>query len=223
MALEKAAILNLETDERIEVMFNPEEYTLSESNLIAEIPIPGAPRPPLQYVRGQARQLSMELFFDTYEISGRARAEGRSDVDVRALTTQITNLARERPETGAPPVLLFSWGGFAFRCLLAEATQRIMMFSESGTPVRANLSVTFREFEEAVVEVERGLFIGPPTVRQVIEGDALSFIAGEATGDPAQWRAIAEANGIDDPFNPPVGQSLVVPPVSESGPASGGG
>lgn len=211
MALEKATLINTETDERVSVMFNPEEYTLTESNLIAEIGIPGAPRPPLQYVRGEGRTLSMELFFDTLEQSTVALAKDRPEVDVRGHVKAVTDLGRERPETHAPPVLLFAWGGVAFPCLLVQATQRFTMFTQSGTPVRATVSVTFREYSEATFEVERGLFLFPPTVREVIEGDALSFIVGDLTGDPTLWRDVAEANGIDDPFDLETGLELVVP------------
>jgi nucleoid-associated protein YgaU len=95
------------------------------------------------------------------------------------------------------------------------------MFTDTGTPVRATLTVTFREFEEVSVDVGQGFFVAPPTLRQVIEGDALAFIAGEMLGNPAAWRAIAEANGLDDPFELPPGLTLVVPPAVGST-ASGG-
>lgn len=50
-----------------EVLFNPNRYSLEKSNQIAEVGIPGLGSPILQFVRGNARTLSMELFFDTYE------------------------------------------------------------------------------------------------------------------------------------------------------------
>src|SRR5262249_39581014 len=76
MALEKATITRLRTNEQIAVMFNPAEYTFDVANSFAEIAVPGRRTPPVQYVRGNGRTLKMELFFDTYE----ARA------DVRAMT-----------------------------------------------------------------------------------------------------------------------------------------
>jgi hypothetical protein len=62
MGFEKATITNLQTGERISVMFNPEEYSLDLGNSFAEIDIPGLKTPPIQYVRGNIRNLRMELF-----------------------------------------------------------------------------------------------------------------------------------------------------------------
>ena len=47
----------------------------------------------------------------------------------------------------------------------------------------------------------------------VKQGDTLSWIAGKEYGNPAEWRIIAEANGIDDPLNLTVGQELLIPPL----------
>ncbi|MBM2613995.1 LysM peptidoglycan-binding domain-containing protein [Actinoplanes sp. LDG1-06] len=76
--------------------------------------------------------------------------------------------------------------------------------------------------------VQRGLFFGSPTVSNLVgaavalvrgsegvhvtrAGDTLSALAGQYLGDPALWRDIARANGIDDPLNLPPGQALVIP------------
>ena len=45
--------------------FNPTEYKLSKANTFAEIAIPGLDSPPLQWIRGGAETLSMELLVDT--------------------------------------------------------------------------------------------------------------------------------------------------------------
>lgn len=202
MALEKATITNLQTGEQIPVMFNPEEYSLDLGNSFAEIGIPGLKTPPIQYVRGNIRNLKMELFFDTYE----------GKIDVRTETRRITALLDKDANTQTPPILLFSWGGLNFKCVLESAGQRFTMFLQDGTPVRARLSVSFKEFESVEVEVERGFFIGPPTVRNIVEGETLSKLAGEVLGDPGAWREIADLNSIDNPRKLAPGMSLVIPP-----------
>ncbi len=202
MALDKATLANLETGEQIPVMFNPEEYSLDLGNTFAEIGIPGLQTSPIQYVRGNIRNLKMELFFDTYEQKS----------DVRLETRRITALLDKDAAAQAPPILLFSWGSLNFKCVLEIAGQRFTMFLNDGTPVRATLSVSFKEFEQVKVEIERGLFIGPPTVRNIIEGDTLSKIAGQVLGDPGAWREIAELNNIDNPLKLAPGLSLIIPP-----------
>jgi nucleoid-associated protein YgaU len=45
----------------------------------------------------------------------------------------------------------------------------------------------------------------------VLEGDSLPSIAHAAYGDPTRWRAIAEANEIDDPLQLQRGRALTIP------------
>lgn len=203
MALEKALIINTQTHEQIPVMFNPEEYALDKSNAFAEIGIPGLANPPLQYIRGNVQTLKMELFFDTYE----------SKTDVRVHTRRITALLDNDPISKAPPVLLFSWGRFNFKCVLESVAQKFTMFLRDGVPVRATLSVNFKEFQPVEIEVRRGFFIGPPTVHNLLSGQTLSGIAGDVLSDPAAWREIAEYNNIDDPRRIPPGTQLKIPPA----------
>ncbi len=201
MPLEKATLLNTVTNEQFQVMFNPEEYTLDKGNTFAEIGVPGLESPPLQYVRGNLKTLKMDLFFDAYEL----------EQDVRQFTRKITALLEKDPTLKAPPILLFSWGGVNFKCVLDSVSQRFTMFLSEGTPVRATLSVTFKEYEPVQIEIKRGLFIGPPSVRNFLAGETISGIAGEVLGDPAAWREIANLNNIDHPRKIPPGTSLIIP------------
>lgn len=218
----KALILNTATGDSFSVMYNPEEFRLEQGNTFAEVGIPGLNKPPLQYVRGKSRTLTMDLFFDTYE----------SREDVRLYTGKVVRLLDKEPRTQAPPILLFSMGAFQFQCVLVEVNQRFTMFAREGTPVRATLSVRFQEYARIDIQIERGFFFGPPTLQQmsraaietargvsskgfsahlVIPGDTLSGLAGAYLGDPSLWRVIAEANDIDDPFDLPPGTSLTIP------------
>jgi hypothetical protein len=203
MALEKAVLLNTATREVLPVQFNPEEYSLDAGNNFAEFPITGLPAPPVQYVRGTGRTLRIELFFDS--------SADRSDVRVQ--TRRVTGLLDQDARLGAPPPLVFSWGGFDFACVLEKVGQRYTHFRSDGTPLRAYLSTTFREYAAATVETALGLFAVPATVRNLIGGETLSGIAGEVLGDPGAWRDLAARNGIDNPRTLDNRRSLVVPPA----------
>jgi hypothetical protein len=200
-ALAKATLLNTVTREQITVMYNPEEYKLDHGNNFAEVGTPGLDAPPIQYVRGKARTLSMELFFDTFEEA----------IDVRTHTSKLIKLLDKTPKTHAPPVLVFAFGGFTFTCVLVDVSQRCTMFLRDGSPVRATLSVRFQEYANGQASAERGLFVGPPTMVTVAAGQTLSELAGSVLGDPARWREIAEENGIDDPFNLQSGAAMLIP------------
>lgn len=199
--LAKATIINTVTNQKISVMFNPEEFKLDQGNIYAEVGIRGLDASPIQYVRGRARTLTMDLFFDTYE----------SNQDVRLYTAQVVNLLNTLPQTKAPPVLLFSMGRFNFQCVLVDAGQRYTMFLRDGTPVRATLSVRFEEYVRVDITPQPGPFTGSRALHNFIQGQTLSGLASDYLGDPTQWRAIAEANKIDDPFHIAPGTQLVIP------------
>jgi hypothetical protein len=204
--LAKAVIINTTTNAQFPVMYNPEEYRLDQGNNFAEVGIPGLNAPPVQYVRGRARTLTMDLFFDTYE----------TGEDVRTYTGQVVQLLDTLPQTQAPPVLLFAMGPFNFPCVLVDAGQRFTMFARDGTPVRSILSARFQEFVRVDVQIQAGLFIGPPTLVNIAQGQTLSSLASDVLGDPARWRDIAQYNNIDDPFNVPPGQTILIPPARSS-------
>lgn len=201
----KASLTNTTTGRRIPVMYNPEELRLDQGNSFAEVPIPGLDASPVQYVRGKARTLSMDLFFDTYE----------TGEDVRAHTDTVVGLLDVDPRTKAPPILVFAMGRLTFECVLVEATQRFTMFRRDGTPVRSTIAVRLQEFSRIDIEIERGFFVGPPTLRTAIHtvarGETASAVAQAVLGDPARWREIAAANGLDDPFDLQPGLTLTIP------------
>jgi nucleoid-associated protein YgaU len=204
MKLEKANIsVVIGGGEAVEVLFNPNEYRLSGSNQFAEVAIPGLPAPPLQFVKGNSRTLSMQLFFDTYEKGG----------DVRVHTRKVTRLLDIDPELHAPPVVLFTWGDLNFMGVLERAEQRLTLFYASGIPARAIIDVTFKEFTEGTEQAGKNRSATFDKRRTVRRGDTLSGIAGREYGDPGNWRPIAAANGIDDPLALYPGQVLVIPAI----------
>jgi nucleoid-associated protein YgaU len=205
LQLAKASIVDLQSGDRIPVMYNPEEYRLEQGNSFAEVGVPGLPAPPLQYVRGKMRSLSMDLFFDSYERGS----------DVRVESGKVVRLLDKTPETHAPPVLLFAMGRFTFRCVLVDANQRYTMFLQDGTPVRVIVSVRFQEYMRPELDVERGLFIGPPTLHNIAAGEKLVDLAARYLGDAGRWREIATANNIDDPFALQPGSRVVIPGKSQ--------
>lgn len=212
MALEKATIIPTGGD-AIQVLFNPTQYSLDKGNQIAEIGVPGLSAPILQYVRGNTRSLSMELLFDTYE---EHPPHNRAGDDVRtAYTDKIYGLLGIDAGTHAPPICTLRWKDFEFQCVLERVSGRFTLFLADGTPVRATLNVTFKEF----LPVET-LVRTPPTESSdharsytVRRGDTLSSIAAELYGDPGKWRPIAERNCIANPRRITPGDVLVIPPL----------
>jgi len=211
---EKALITNTVTDDQVPVMFNPEEYTVHRDINFAQTAVPGLGGPIIQFVNGNMQTLEMELLVDTYEEHREgSKVLNRAGENVRNLTNKLMHLMDIEPTIHAPPVLIFSWGLLSFRCVLATASQRFIMFLPDGTPVRARLQVTFNEFTNVDLEArqlkkETANFTKMHTVSQ---GETVSSIAGQVYGNPLLWRPIALRNGIDDPRELPPGLRLVIP------------
>lgn len=208
-ALEKAIISVRDPDpkndkeiRKITVLFNPEKYSLEKSASWEE----KSKTKTLEFVGISRKSFSIELFYDTYE----------AGTDVRNYTNEIVQLMDPSVEykgKKVPPVCLFSWGKFNFRGIVEKVTQNFSLFLNSGIPVRAVLTVGFKQFDYPT-EQAKGNPPGDPTkIRIVKDGETLNAIAAREYGDPTLWRVIADANR-DRILNPrilPAGTTLVIP------------
>lgn len=207
-----------ENGDPIVCQFNPEKYAVSKSLQLAEIGIPGLDAPVVQYVRGQNETIGMELFFDTTE-HGRS---GEKVEDVRKLTSEVYKLIKINSELHAPPRVRLLWGaagqltnhGASEPLLVLESiNEEFTLFSPTGVPLRATLTVKFRH----VLTIEKQLRKDPPKssdrtkLYRVNRGDTISRIAHENYADVNLWRPIAEANALANPRLLEPGQVLTIP------------
>src|SRR6476661_3690741 len=110
------------TPASIPLRFNPTEYQIQKQNTFAEIAIPGLDSPPLQFVRGGGRRLSVEALLDTSDTL----------VDVRKKYVDgIEKLLRVNSQTHAPPLVAFEWDKRLFSGVLESATTSYLMFTEA--------------------------------------------------------------------------------------------
>lgn len=191
------------------VQFNPTEYTLVKGAQIAEIAIPGIDSPIQQFIRGQTEKLTLELFYDTTDLG-----RGELAVPVDLLTTPIHQLVKIQPRTHAPPRIRLIWGlGLSFTAIVESVQRRYTLFNSIGIPLRATLSVTFREYKTLEDQLaELNLQSSDRTKARVAQqGDTISGIAAQELGDPRQWREIAEANPDVDLLRPAAGTPLAIP------------
>ena len=220
--LEKAHLtIKDDTSVVVPFLFNPKELTIEKTNQYSEINIPGLPYSIFQFVKGGARTLTMDLFFDTYE----------QKEDVRVYTDKITgwdsgSLSKESPQKGlmdidsglhTPPVCLFIWGTFVFPCIIERVTKRFTMFLPEGIPVRATLNITLKEYKEFETQLKEVKLESSDRTKiwRVKQGDTLWFIAAKEYGNPDLWRHIADVNNIDNPRLLKPGMELIVPPLEK--------
>jgi Contractile injection system tube protein/LysM domain len=191
-------------DPVIPLRFNPTEYQLQKSNTFAEIGIPGLESPPIQFVRGAAEKLSLELLADTSDTLEDVREK---------YVNKLRDLMRLNAELHAPPIVAFSWDTQVFKGVLESLNIAYVLFSPDGVPLRAKLSVTLKEYRPAAVQFRESPTLSPDFDKSFVvrRGDTLSGIAAQVYRDPARWREIARANGIVDPARIRPGDTLRLP------------
>ena len=120
MALSKVTLTNVDNKEKIKALFNPKEYSISKSTNWVAYDSHGQDFPDVHFTTGQRRELSMELFFDTYDTKG----------NVKDYVKKIEQLMLINVEKHRPPIVLITWGQNAlnFQCVLEQCEQRYTMF-----------------------------------------------------------------------------------------------
>ena len=126
------------------------------------------------------------------------------------------------PSTGTKedyvlPVVDFSWGTqLALKVTVSWVEINITRFSGQGVPISAEASVTMLEwvtFAPLTNPTSGGL--PGRAMHTVVAGDNIVEIAVRTYGDPSAWRAIAVANGLDDPLRVDPGRELYLPGPGE--------
>ena len=224
MTLQLASIENLVTGEKIEVQFNPTELAFTKTAQLAEIAIPGLDSPVIQFIRGGAETVTVELFFDTTDDG---MGDGATSVTER--TDKFYQLVKQDSATHAPPRCRFYWGQapggatftgseaskapFWFTCVVESVDRKFLLFSPEGTPLRARLGVKLREYK-TIDEMVAQLESADHTKAHVLKRrERLDQISARAYETPAEWRRIAEENELDDPLRLEPGTILKVPPI----------
>lgn len=195
----------------IAVLYNPTEYSVEKSNQYQMNALPGLANPVAQFVSGNADTLTMELLFDTY-------TDHQSE-DVRNYTGLIARLLEIDSDTHAPPVCQFVWGDggghFSFNAIIERMTQKFTMFLDDGTPVRATLNLTLKEYRTVTEQLQDIKPQSADRTKRVVfkESDSLWLLAAREYNDPGRWRFIAEKNNLDNPRTVTIGRELIIPPL----------
>ena len=191
--------------------FNPTEMTMSKSVTPVPQRAANANAPDPQHVTGGPATLKFStVWFDTYELG----------VSVYSMyISTLEKMAHVDEHLHRPPYVVFMWGANfgakpdqtpTYIWQLADFSVTYTMFLPDATPVRASCSITLKEVPQKQTQLK-----SPDTahVRLLQRGDTLQGIAAAEYDDPAQWRRIAEANGIDDPLAIAPGRRLLIPPI----------
>ena len=105
LTFQKIDVRGQTIDAPMTVKYAPAELTFAKGAQYAEVAIPGLELPVLQFVRGEATTLSMDLFFDSTE-----GGTGASAQSVTAEVEKFHKLVSIKGDLHHPPLVQVTWG-----------------------------------------------------------------------------------------------------------------
>ncbi|MCB2179900.1 peptidoglycan-binding protein [bacterium] len=200
----------------IECQFNPTQLKISKEVGWSKDEAPNFNAPTIAFTGGKAATYELTLYFDSYYPD--------SPIDVReytnkllALTLRDAGYSMYKIPKALPPTVSFIWGNISlFSAVVSKVDITYTMFSPDGTPIRAMADVSFIQKrsllgDDMIPWQNPTSRTDPRKTRIVNSHQRLDLIAYEEYGDSNAWRRLAEANGIDNPFDLQDGQLLVIP------------
>lgn len=212
----------------VEVQFNPQTLKLSFSNQNAGGNQSGGSN--TQFVAQGTTKLSLELWFDVTLPHPKGKEDPKGDV--RKLTREVAFFMTPQPlkdgSGSAPPGVQFQWGTFLFKGTVDSMEETLDLFSEDGKPLRAGLTLSLSkqdmvfDFNDTAKKNDntpdggKGPAAGTQPLSMAKSGDTVQGMAAGA--GVSDWKAVAIANGIENPRQMSPGALLNV-----SGSLSGSG
>lgn len=217
--LAKAQLIELDADfkkekpggQKTSVQFNPETLKVTFANQLVQ-PQGGdqaAGNTGRQFVGAGTTKLALTLWFDVT-----AMTDDPVD-DVRRLTQKVIFFMTPMPDAKdkkkmVPPATRFVWGSFLFDGIVEGLEESLEFFSADGKPLRAQLTLTLGQQKILVSEFKGDGKVpnspGQTAMTQAKSGDSLQGMAGK--GGNLDWKAVATANGIEDPLRLKPGQLI---------------
>jgi nucleoid-associated protein YgaU len=204
--------------------FSPPDISFTKASQFAEVAIPGLEQPLLQFVRGDAETLTLDLFFD-----GTSAAVGEIPVNVATVVGKLAKLVSVNGVHHMPPLVRISWGdGFPgnvighkshdrqpFTAVVLSVTRKYTLFDADGAPLRATANISLKRHATLQEQIDNIGYQSADHTREhiVIEGESLPLIAHDAFGDARLWRIIAEHNKLADASDLKPGMRLELPPM----------
>jgi hypothetical protein len=220
MALLKAILKAMDPPEgQVEFQYNPTKYQVQKALNWKQGDQKGANAPPMEFVQGQGRTVTMELMMDDYEGKG---VDGKPVPKVVDRIEQLNKFTEVDPKNakGAkkarPPRVMFMWGNkhAQFPAVIKNLNVTYTLFHEDdGRPARATVSLTLQEWpEKPGGQNPTSMGSEGLTMHRVVAGETLDLIAYRELGAAHRWREIAELNSLDNPLDLRPGLNLVIAP-----------
>ncbi|WP_432746455.1 LysM peptidoglycan-binding domain-containing protein [Streptomyces sp. JH002] len=169
-----------------------------------------------EFMGAEARQMTLEIFLDTSHEPGSNSVLKKVDDLMKCCEVTEESLRTKQP---SPPWVIFQWGAFStarFTAYVSSVEASYSLFAPSGTPIRATCQLQLHEIPSRTPgQNPTSGALTARRVHRVVAGDSLASLAFREYGSASAWRAIAEANNIDNPSHLTPGSQLMMPAAEE--------
>jgi nucleoid-associated protein YgaU len=201
---------------QITFQFNPKEYTVKKSAKWERKAAKGSKAAVMpEFMGPEPRALDLEMFLDKSE-----SPKGDLVKDVEALFKCLRPTEKSQAtKHPSPPWVIFGWGAqISIVAIVKSVSAKFTMFRPDGKPIRAVCTVSLEEVPTDPPPKQNPTSGGLAAIRthRMVAGDSLTSVAYAEYDDAGLWRALADVNGIDDPFRVAAGTSLRIPSPAEA-------
>ncbi|MEX1020445.1 MAG: hypothetical protein WDZ49_12350 [Litorilinea sp.] len=191
----------------LKVQFNPASLKVTYANQVQTSDQSSGSS--MQYVGRGSSKMSVELIFD---VSG---VNADNTQDVRKTTEKVANFMKTTQEGSGENTrfkvsgVRFQWGTFLFDGVIESMDETLELWSEDGRPLRATVSLSLAQpgihFQILANPNSTPAPVGGAQAQAGIrpmtpapQGASLQSMVA-AAGIKADWKAVAELNGIESP------------------------
>jgi hypothetical protein len=215
--LQKAKFVKVDGSGEFVCQFNPTDFSLTKEIKWKQLPKTGNAEPEVVFAGGQAKDLTISLLFDSTDTGNDVRDKYSALLELAEIDESKKDQKTGKSE---PPRCRFEWGSFlrggsqnALTGVIQSISQKFTMFKADGTPLRAEVSVSFVQTVQKPAAQNPTTRTEPRKIWVVHEGQTLDWIAYQEYGNPAYWRHIAETNNLANPLDLKPGQVLKLVPL----------
>lgn len=134
----KGWVKNNDSGEIMSFQYNPTTLEHSRGASYSELSSPGTNYPDIQFVKGNSREFSVELFMNDNPYTGLISTASRF------LNNFLPPEYEDRVFT-SPPTMTFCYGRFIRKCVLIDLSESTLLMDKMGNSVQTVFTLTLRQ------------------------------------------------------------------------------
>lgn len=191
-------------------MLNPETYSQNFDVQYNVEQGQGTPDATIKYEKSTPSTVNFDLMFDATGVVNSKRTNLASEISKFKKVVYDYN-----GNIHSPNYLKLIWGkAMLYKCRLTSLKINYTLFKPDGSPLRAKLSVSFKEFQTPSAALDKN---SPDMthVKTVVAGDLLPSLVYDVYRDENHLLKVAEHNHLDSILHLEPGSKLYFPPLNK--------